>query len=70
MHKSHIAAVAFLVCAAVTPYAAEVQSAKPVSSLESFSVRENRFWTAFQKKDVDGFRKMTLSAVMAPLGRC
>jgi len=58
MHKSQIAAVAFLVCAAVTPYAAEVQSAKPVSSLEAFSARENRFWTAFQKKDVEGFRNM------------
>lgn len=58
MHNAHIAALGFLLCAVFTPYAAVAQSAKPVTSLESFSAREHRFWTTFQKKDVDGFKKM------------
>lgn len=58
MHKSHVAVVGFLVCAAVAPLAAVAQSAKPVTSLESFSAREHRFWATLQNKDIEGFRKM------------
>ena len=58
MHKSCVALVGFLVCAAVAPYAAVAQSAKAVTSLESFSAREHRFWRTFQNKDVNGFRNM------------
>jgi hypothetical protein len=51
--KSHVAVVAFLLCIAVTGHTADRTSA-----LQVFSARENRFWTAFQKQDVDGFKKM------------
>lgn len=58
MHKSHIAVVALLLCASVTGYAADSQSKEPSSLLATFSARENSFWTVFQKKDIEGFKKM------------
>jgi hypothetical protein len=58
MHKSRVALVGFLVCAAVAPLAAAAQSAKPVTSLESFSAREHRFWATLQNKDIEASRKM------------
>lgn len=58
MHGSNIPALALLICIAGTCYSADPPSNGTASLLATLSARENEFWSAFQNKDVAGFKRL------------
>lgn len=58
MHRSHLAALGFLVWIASTFCSAQPPSKETASLLAILSARENDLWAAFQNKDVAGFKRL------------